>query len=152
VEVYRLTRRMYAGNNPFDGEGAFLFGGRWSSVGTRVCYASTHRSLAILEYRAHIDLSFLPDDLVIATLEVPDDLAPLPTPSLPGSWKDYPAPSLLRKIGDRFVAEGRSALMLVPSVLIPQENNVMINPLHSDVSKMKRQKKFVSFTYDRRLV
>jgi len=151
VEVHRLTRRKFAGKNPFDGEGSFLFGGRWSSIGTRVCYAATHRSLAILEYRVHIDLALLPDDLVIATLEIPDDIAVAPTPTLPENWKEYPAPASLRKIGDRFIAEAQSALMLVPSVLVPQENNVMLNPLHPDAGRMTRQRRLVPFLYDPRL-
>ena len=151
MEVHRLSRRKFAGKNPFDGEGSFLFGGRWSSIGTRVCYAATHRSLAILEYRVHIDLALLPDDLVIATLEIPDDIAVAPTPTLPENWKEYPAPASLRKIGDRFIAEAQSALMLVPSVLVPQENNVMLNPLHPDARRMTRQRRLVPFLYDPRL-
>jgi RES domain-containing protein len=152
VEIYRLTRRLFAGKNPFDGEGSFLFGGRWSSIGTRVCYASTHRSLAILEYRAHIDLAFLPSDLVIATLEVADTVAIAPTPSLPRNWKDYPAPARLRKIGDGFVAEGKALLMLVPSALVPQENNVMLNPLHPEFRAMTHRRPVTPFIYDARLV
>jgi RES domain-containing protein len=151
VEIHRLTRRKFAGKNPFDGQGSFLFGGRWSSIGTRVCYAATHRSLAILEYRVHIDLALLPDDLVIATLEIPEDIAITPTPALPENWKEFPAPASLRKIGDRFIAEARSALMLVPSVLVPQENNVMLNPLHPDAREMIRRRRPVPFLYDPRL-
>lgn len=145
MDVHRLTRRKFAGKNPFDGEGSFLFGGRWSSIGTRVCYAATHRSLAILEYRVHIDLALLPDDLVIATLEVPDEIAIAPTPTLPEDWKEYPAPASLRRIGDRFIAEAQASLMLVPSVLVPQENNVMLNPVHPDARKMIRQRRLVPF-------
>jgi RES domain-containing protein len=151
VEIHRLTRRKFAGRNPFDGQGSFFFGGRWSSIGTRVCYAATHRSLAILEYRVHIDLALLPDDLVIATLEIPEDIAIAPTPTLPENWKEYPAPASLRKIGDRFIAEAQSALMFVPSVLVPQENNVMLNPLHPDARKMTRRRRPVPFLYDPRL-
>jgi RES domain-containing protein len=152
VEVYRLTRRKFSGKNPFDGEGAFLFGGRWSSIGTRLCYAATHRSLAILEYRAHIELALMPDDLVIATLEIPDEVSITPNPALPENWKEYPAPAPLRKIGDRFIAEARNAIMLVPSVLVPQENNVLLNPSHPDAARMVRQRRLVPFRYDRRLL
>jgi RES domain-containing protein len=152
VEVYRLTRRRFAGKNPFDGEGSFLFGGRWSSIGTRVCYAATHRSLAILEYRAYIDQAFMPDDLVIATLEVPDEIVITPIPALPEDWQEYPAPASLRRIGDRFIAEAKAALMLVPSVLVPQENNVMLNPLHPDAKRMRRKRRLSPFAYDPRLL
>lgn len=150
MEVYRLTRRKFAGKNPFDGEGSFLFGGRWSSIGTRVCYAATHRSLAILEYRAHIDQAFMPDDLVIATLEIPDEIVITPTPALPEGWREYPAPASLRRIGDRFIAEAKGVVMLVPSVLVPQENNVMLNPLHPHARRMHRQRRLLPFAYDPR--
>jgi RES domain-containing protein len=152
VEVYRLTRRKFSGKNPFDGEGSFLFGGRWSSVGTRLCYAATHRSLAILEYRAHIELALMPDDLVIATLEIPGDVSITPTPALPEDWKEYPAPASLRKIGDRFIADARAAVILIPSGLVPQENNVLLNPLHPDATRMVRQRRLVPFLYDHRLL
>ena len=152
MEVYRLTRRRFAGKNPFAGEGSFLFGVRWSSIGTRVCYAATHRSLAILEYRAHIDQAFMPDDLVIATLQIPEQIVITPTPVLPEDWQEYPAPASLRRIGDRFIAEGKAALMLVPSVLVPQENNVMLNPLHPDAKRMRRKRRLVPFAYDPRLL
>jgi RES domain-containing protein len=152
VEVYRLTRRKFAGKKPFDGEGSFLFGGRWSSIGTRLCYAATHRSLAILEYRVHVELALMPDDLVIAMLEIPDTVAMTPSPALPENWKEYPAPASLRKIGDRFIGEARSAIMLLPSVLVPQENNVLLNPLHPDAARMVRQRRLEPFSYDRRLL
>lgn len=152
MEVYRLARRKFAGKNPFDGEGSFLFGGRWSSIGTRLCYAATHRSLAILEYRAHIELALVPDDLVIATLAIPNDVSITPTPALPENWKEYPAPASLRKVGDRFLAEARGAIMLIPSVLVPQENNVLLNPLHADAARMVRHRRLVPFLYDRRLL
>jgi RES domain-containing protein len=71
--VYRVLRKAYA-QTPFDGEGAYRFGGRWSSPGTRLCYASEHQSLAMLEYFVHLDQDDSPDDLVLAVAEVPDDL------------------------------------------------------------------------------
>jgi RES domain-containing protein len=111
-----------------------------------------HRSLAILEYRAHIELALMPDDLVIATLEIPDDVSVAPAPALPENWKEYPAPASLRKLGDRFIAEASGAIMLIPSVLVPQENNVLINPSHPDAARMVRQRRLTPFAYDRRLL
>lgn len=152
MQVYRLTRRKFAGANPFDGQGSFLFGGRWSSDGTRVCYAATHRSLAILEYLAHIDRALIPDDLVIATLEIPNEVAMAPAPTLPSDWRGYPAPDTLKKIGDRFIAEGKFACMQVPSVLVPHEDNVLLNPAHSDTTRMVRQHRVMPFSFDPRLL
>jgi len=152
LEVYRLLREQYAGTNPFDGEGSFRFGARWSSVGTRVCYAAAHRSLAILEYRAHIDPAFMPNDLVIATLLVPDDISIAAPPTLPKNWRRFPPPDSLRAVGDEFIAGKKSALMLLPSVLVPEENNVLINPRHPDARRMLLKPELVPFSYDARLL
>jgi RES domain-containing protein len=152
VEVFRLTRRKFAGEDPFDGEGSFLFGGRWSSTGKRICYAATHRSLAILEYLAHIDRGLVPNDLVIATLEIPEDIVMAGAPTVPREWREYPAPASLKKIGDDFIADGKFAVLMVPSVLVPQEDNVLLNPLHADATRMIRQKRLVPFRYDPRLL
>jgi len=59
----------------FDGEGAYRYGGRWSSPGTRLSYTSEHQSLAMLEYFIHLDVDDPPGDLVLAVAEVPDDIA-----------------------------------------------------------------------------
>ncbi len=71
--VYRVLRKPYA-RSPFDGEGSFRFGGRWSSPGVRLSYASEHQSLAMLEYFVHLDKDDPPADLVLAVAEVPDGL------------------------------------------------------------------------------
>jgi RES domain-containing protein len=70
--VYRVLRRKYAGS-PFDGEGAYRYGGRWSSAGVRLSYASEHQSLAMLEYSVHLDKDDPPEDLVLAVAEIPDE-------------------------------------------------------------------------------
>ncbi len=147
MHVYRLLRREFALPDPFSGEGSFLYGGRWSSPGTRLSYASTYRSLAVLEYRAHIDPAFASQDLVIATLVIPDDVLIAPTPPLPENWRQTPAPEALREVGDRFVAACEAAAMLVPSVIVPEESNVLINPKHPD---MGRVAELVEFQFDSR--
>lgn len=72
--VFRVLRAAYA-RAPFDGEGAYRYGGRWSSPGTRLVYTSEHQSLAMLEYFVHLDPEDAPDDLVLATADVPDKLS-----------------------------------------------------------------------------
>jgi len=152
LHVYRLLRRDFASPDPFSGEGSFLYGGRWSSPGTRLSYASTYRSLAVLEYRAHIDPAFACQDLVIATLVIPADLLFAPIPPLPGNWRHSPAPETLREVGDRFVAAGEAAVMLVPSVILPEENNVLLNPRHPDMGRMVRMAELEEFRFDARLL
>ena len=150
--VYRLVRREFASPNPFSGEGSFLFGGRWSSHGTRLSYASTYRSLAVLEYRAHMDPAFAARDLVIATLIIPEDVSIAPTPPLPKNWRQSPAPETLRIVGDQFIASSEAAIMLIPSVILPEENNVLINPKHPDFKRFNLHLELVPFHFDTRLL
>ncbi|MGA9472085.1 MAG: RES family NAD+ phosphorylase [Terriglobales bacterium] len=131
IRVYRVLRREFA-QSPFDGEGAYRFGGRWSSPGIRLCYTSEHQSLAMLEYFVHLDKDDPPPDLVLAAADIPDDLSRerLSFPHLPKNWRDSAAPPTLAQYGDRFVQRGENCLLLVPSVLCPGENNYLINPAH----------------------
>lgn len=131
--VYRVLRKIYAGA-PFDGEGAYHYGGRWSSPGVRLSYTSEQESLALLEYFVHLDPADTPADLVLAFAEIPEDVSRelASIGQLPGNWRDPVAPPELARIGDEFVARGRNCLLLVPSVLAPSENNWLINPAHPD--------------------
>ncbi|MGC2323421.1 MAG: RES domain-containing protein [Terriglobales bacterium] len=136
-QVYRVLRRKYA-RNPSDGEGAYRYGGRWSSPGTRLSYASEHQSLAMLEYFVHLDRDDPPDDLVLAIADVPDDLSreTVKVGSLPAHWRDSAAPGELARFGDQFVQRGEHCMLLVPSVLAPSERNCLINPGHSDYRRI----------------
>lgn len=135
--VYRVLRKQYA-RIPFDGEGAYRYGGRWSSPGIRLSYTSEHQSLALLEYFVHLDKDDPPSDLVMAVAEVPDDLSRLriDLTGLPGNWRAPAAPPELAEIGDGFVERGEHCLLLVPSVLAPSESNWLINPAHPEFKRM----------------
>ncbi len=133
MRVFRVLRAAFA-RAPFDGEGAYRYGGRWSSSGTRVAYASEHQSLAMLEYFVHLDPEDAPDDLVLATADVPDNVSRkrLRTADLPQNWREIPAPPGLAQIGDDFVKKAETCLLLVPSALAVHENNWLINPQHPE--------------------
>ncbi len=130
-------RRTYA-RNPFDGEGAYRYGGRWSSPGIRLSYASEHQSLAMLEYFVHLDKDDPPGDLVLAIAEIPDDLTreQLEVSDLPANWRAAVAPFELARFGDEFAQDGEHCLLLVPSVLAPNENNYLINAAHPDYKRI----------------
>ncbi len=129
--VYRILRRSYA-RSPFDGEGAFRYGGRWSSPGIRLSYTSEHQSLAMLEYFVHLDKDDPPGDLVLAIAEIPENLTreQLEVSDLPANWREAAPPRELARCGDEFAQNGEHCLLLVPSVLVPNENNYLINPAH----------------------
>jgi RES domain-containing protein len=137
MRVFRVLRAAHA-RTPFDGEGAYRYGGRWSSPGTRLAYASEHQSLAMLEYFVHLDPEDPPDDLVLATAEVPESLSHqrVEAGALPANWREDPAPPALARIGDEFVKKAGSCVLLVPSALAVSENNWLINPQHSEFKRI----------------
>lgn len=150
-QIYRVLRAAYA-RHPFDGEGAYRYGGRWSSIGTRLCYASEHQSLAMLEYFVHLDADDPPEDLVLVAADVPDDVSrrTVNPKDLPDNWRDTPAPHELAALGDDFVNQAKTALLLVPSALAPRENNWLLNPQHPNFAKVVVQPP-EPLCYDRRM-
>lgn len=150
TRVYRILRKPYA-KKPLDGEGAYRFGGRWSSIGTRLAYTAEHLSLAMIEYFIHIDADDPPKDLVAVTAEVPDSISrtSISAKQLPANWRQSPSPPELGGIGDRFVRNGRAAILIVPSALAPAESNWLINPKHPEFSRI-RVHSAEAFEYDSR--
>lgn len=148
--VYRILREPYA-NQPFDGEGARRFGGRWSRPGTRLAYTSEHLSLAMIEYFVHIDPGDPPRDLVVATAEIPDTVTRifLSASRLPADWRRTPPSPRLADIGDTFVMECRACVLVAPSALAPSESNWLVNPAHADFRKI-RVRPPARFQYDPR--
>ncbi|MGA3211513.1 MAG: RES family NAD+ phosphorylase [Terriglobales bacterium] len=151
TEVYRILRRPYA-RTAFDGEGAYRYGGRWSSSGTRLSYASAHQSLALLEYFVHLDQDDPPQDLLLAIAAFPGGISQEQVTSgeLPANWRDSAAPPELVLLGDDFVKRGKNCLLWVPSVIAPTENNCLINPAHPDFGNILIRP-VEPFTYDPRM-
>ena len=121
-----------------DGEGARLSGGRWNRPGTAVVYASATVSLAVLELFVHTDTDLLPEDLVLVRVEIPDDCPAhmIAEGDLPRDWRGYPAPEVLQEMGTAWAAQGRTLVLSVPSAVIPQERNYLINPQHPDFDRI----------------
>lgn len=150
MQIWRIARRRLSA---LDGEGARLYGARWNRPGTAVVYASSSLSLAALEYLVHVDIEDVPDDLVALSIRVPDD-APVTTftPSdLPVSWRETPAPEACMDVGDTWVRECVSLLCRVPSVIIPHEDNVLLNPAHP-LARRVRVSATEEFRFDARLI
>jgi RES domain-containing protein len=138
TRVYRILRKRYA-KSPFNGEGASRYGGRWSSPGVSLAYASEHLSLAMIEYFVHLDRDDPPPDLVVAAADVPDDVSRVHVApgKLPATWRQTPAPAELAAIGDRFARRRREAILVVPSALTPDEFNWLLNPDHPDFRRVR---------------
>ena len=129
-------------NSAYDGEGARRFGGRWNPPGRRVVYTSATLSLAALEYFVHVSVQTKPDDLVSISIEIPQNLTMerISESRLPKNWRTYPALQELQVIGEKWLKSGKSAILAVPSAIIPQELNYLINPEHSDFAKCRIHK------------
>ena len=132
----------------FDGEGARRYGGRWNSAGVPMVYASEHESLAVLEVRVHIAMSgvyksfsFDFDEGLMRTL---------PVQQLPKDWQREPPPVSLQRLGDQWVKAGDSVILAVPSAIVPNELNLLLNPRHPDFSKIDIHTA-TDLTLDRRL-
>jgi len=106
----------------------------------------------MLEYFVHIDADNPPNDLVVVTAEVPDSVPrrSIPVKKLPGNWRDSPAPAELARFGDEFVRDRREANLVVPSAVAPAESNWLLNPQHTDFSRI-RLRSSEQFRYDTRL-
>jgi len=128
VRAYRLVKGSYAGE-AFSGRGAALRGGRWNPRGLPAVYASEHLALAVLEWLAYaLELSSL-RGYVYFRLEVPEEEVAGP-PELPENWAALPHPPSTQEVGRRFLEEGRSLALRVPSVLVPEGWNLVLNPRH----------------------
>ncbi|OEZ55056.1 RES family NAD+ phosphorylase [Duganella sp. HH105] len=124
--------------NDLSGAGAKISGGRWNSIGTPLVYSTPNIALATIETVLHIRTGGLPFNRVLVRIDVPDSAwnARVVLDPLPGGWDAVPSGMTSRTTGDAWVASRSSALLLVPSVSVPDEHNVLINPLHPDVTTM----------------
>ncbi len=107
-----------------------MFGGRWNSPGNSVVYMSESVSLATLEYLVHLDPLNLPADVIMATLQIPDTLPAAAVAGLPPGLVVSTDTAECRKVGDHWLASMASPLMRVPSALVPEEYNLLLNPKH----------------------
>jgi RES domain-containing protein len=156
VDVWRICLARHApdGATAFSGEGSRLYGGRWSSKGTTVAYAGATLSLAALEFLVHAEIARLSMvELVACVARCREDISveSVPESRLPAGWRAAPAPRALAALGDSWVREKRSALLRVPSAIIPRELNVLVNPAHPDAARIEYGKP-EPFRFDGRLV
>ena len=149
MRVWRICSRKH---RRFDGEGARRYGGRWNHTGTSVVYASGSLSLAALELFVHVDIDIAPGELVAIQAEIPDTLSmqTVKIESLPRDWRRYPAPDALKNIGTAWAAKAATAILAVPSAVIPEERNYLLNPAHRDFKRI-RLRKPVAFRFDERI-
>jgi len=140
VRVVRLCTRKYPG---LDGTGAQIFGGRWNSVGKTVVYTASCGALATLEYMVH--MTKLPANMLLALIEVPDTLPVEEADLLPADDKAF------RQIGDEWLEANVTPVLRVPSVLVPRQWNLLLNPAHPLFPAIRIEKQ-TPFAFDSRLL
>ena len=137
--AWRLCREPFA---DLTGDGARRYGGRWNSAGRAVVYAASSAALAVLEVRVHLDLppALLPPDYVLVTVDLGDaaieQIADIP---------DVP-----QALGDIWLREQRTPVLQVPSAIVPECANFLINPAHPAARQIKIAHSR-RFAFDRRL-
>ena len=137
LTVWRLVKTKYS-RSAFDGEGSRLYGGRWSSPGTVVAYASESSALAVLEVLVHLQNSTVLQSYSLASADVPDELVEVLAPKwVPADWRRSPPPGEVQEVGDAWAREGRSAVLRVPSVILGDSYNYLLNPAHPSFARIR---------------
>ena len=148
--AWRIVKAKHA-SIAFSGEGAAKAGGRWNSKGTRMIYCSATKSLAALETLVHINPP-VPFKYVVFRIKFDATLIEyLRIRALPEEWQTEPPPPATKEIGDNWCREARSAVLAVPSVIVPDELNYLLNPAHHHFNKI-HIRKAEAFAFDPRLL
>jgi RES domain-containing protein len=147
--LYRISLCKFA--TDLNGTGAKLFGGRWNSMGIPMVYMASSRALAALEVLANVAALQDPESFCITVFDVPEDAIDVVDKDyLPQNWSSYPAPSRLKDIGDAFVKRNDFLLLKVPSAIVEDEYNYLLNVNHPMASQVKIELT-KPFLFDKRL-
>jgi Uncharacterized conserved protein len=155
VYLWRIATEAaaYAADD-MTGKGAEITGGRWNQKGTPMVYAATSLALAALEVVVHLPRAPLPLNRYIIRIAVPDEVwsarQAVDHALAPAGWDAEPAGLTSRQFGEAWVKRGDSCLHGVPSVVIPLEQNILINPAHASSKQLKAQN-IGRFTFDSRI-
>ncbi len=136
--AWRLLPKKHA-RDAFSGEGARIAPGRWNLRGTRVVYLNGSLSLAALETLLYAGRAALTIPFYAFRVDIPDDLTveSLSAEKLPANWREQPPPESTRRLGSDWIARGPAVALRVPSVVVPEEINLLVNPAHPDFRKLR---------------
>jgi RES domain-containing protein len=132
--VYRITTEKWAGNLRGSGYAA-----RWNSNGVFVCYTGSSRALSCLEMVVHLTSDRLKSSFKMSIVEIPIDIeiTEINIEDLPDDWTDHDGYEQCQEIGDKWIQDFETCVLRVPSAIIKQEYNYLINPHHSNFKKLK---------------
>ena len=148
--VYRIIKKELA---PLDGRGGLYGSGRWHKKGNLVIYTSEHASLAAWEKMVHIaSFANLPDNLLLARIEIPDEseIQTVPQSVLISGWDSFPFSNETLNFGTAFLVKQEFLALRVPSAIINEEFNIILNPLHPDIRRCNIIST-ISFMFDKRI-
>jgi RES domain-containing protein len=136
--LYRVASKLYAAD--LSGRGAQMYGGRWNPKGLASLYTAESPSQALLEFLPHFPGACVPDDLMLVTINAPDDLSiyEIPLGGLPVDWDAKPTNPLTISLGRDWLLKCDTAAMRVPSVMLPLGKawNLVLNPMHPQHGKL----------------
>ncbi|HUM50507.1 MAG TPA: RES family NAD+ phosphorylase [Chitinophagales bacterium] len=149
--VFRICNTTYS--NDISGNGAKMYGGRWNNKGVPVLYTSSTRALAALEILVHISTNNVqPIDFSILSINLPENsIDEIPFTALKTEIDKNGLNSNFKYIGDNWIKSNSSLLLKVSSIVIPEEYNFLVNPLHKNFNKVKIVENKL-FRFDKRLV
>jgi RES domain-containing protein len=134
MRVYRISKCEFISD--LQGTGAARYPGRWHSKGTYILYTAATPSLSLLESVVHIS-NIAVDSYCMICLSVPEDKIKIITSTeLPANWFANPPADLLKHTGDSFIRENKFLALKIPSAIMPEENNFLINPGHPDFKQV----------------
>ena len=150
IEAWRIVKAKHVAG-AFTGEGAALTGGRWNSRRVLVVYSSGTKSLAALETLVHLNPSSF-FAYQVFRIQFDETLTErISVDALPPDWQSEPPPPSTKAIGDSWARAGRSVVLALPSVIIPNELNYLLNPAHAGFKKIKIGQP-EDFAFDARLL
>ncbi len=134
------------------GEGGCHYGGRWNLKGQPAISTAATLSLAAVEILVHVDTDLIPNDFIAFAVDIPEDIRieKLSPADLPPDWRETYPPLSCQLAGSQWLARNGSAVLVVPSAIIPEESNYLLNPRHPDFAKIRCQPPAV-FSFDARL-
>ena len=148
--VYRITKKEHL---TLDGRGGLYGLGRWHRKGNLVVYTSEHASLAAWEKIVHLaNFENLPNDLFLVKIEIPDniEIQTVPQMTMIEGWDSFPYINETLNYGTSFLRKNEHLALKVPSAIVPDEYNVILNPLHPDIHRCKTIST-VPFIFDKRI-
>lgn len=145
VQLWRIASDTPTwGAHDLSGKGAEMTGGRWNRKGRAVVYSSSSIALAALETVVHLGIGELPLNRFLVAIDVPEPVwaarIAYSASDLPVGWTARPEGKASLDLGDDWLSAGRAALLVVPSVIVPEESNVLINPGHADAKHIVARK------------